>query len=115
LQRLDLVELCLPSALAAVLDKLRVGRDPRALAINPDFAIRVRPLDRRDGRTAPGQLLLYPLPQVLQEMKAIGNLPGRWCAPPGAPRIYPAAIATDELNFRAFREPARGIVSTPSG
>ena len=50
-------------------------------------------------------LLLDRLPQILQQMEAIGNLPRLWCAFPRALRIKATTIAADNLDLRVLAEP----------
>jgi hypothetical protein len=51
-----------------------------------------------------GHLLLDRLPQILQEVEAVGDLPRLWRAITCALRVQPAPIATHDLHFRVSCE-----------
>jgi hypothetical protein len=58
-----------------------------------------------DGRLEPAELPRDGLPQVLQQVEAISNLPRLWCALTGRVRIQTVSIAVDNLDFRMLLEP----------
>ena len=58
-----------------------------------------------DGRLEAAKLSRDGLPQVLQQVEAIRDLPRLWCALTGRVRIEAIAIAVDDLDFGMLPEP----------
>jgi hypothetical protein len=64
---------------------------------------------RLPGRPrSPAQLLLDRLAQVLQQMEAVGDLPGLWRALTRAFSIEPSAVPANDLNLGMPPEPFGG-------
>ena len=70
-------------------------------------------LNRGTRRLGAAELLFNAVPQILQQMEAVGHLPSLWRSLAGALRVKTAAVTAHYLNRRMTPEPVSSRFGGP--